>query len=144
MKVRDRIGVLVDLFLGAAHADHRLDSAETPAVRALLAELLLTEELPDEVETRIEAFDPAAFDLAASAADFAADPPMQKRRLLELVGRICHSDDVLDLEEDAFMRQLARHLGMDEDEYGDLVLDYEIDDLRQSFSDLRRPPPVPT
>ncbi|MEM9193008.1 MAG: TerB family tellurite resistance protein [Myxococcota bacterium] len=143
MKVRDRIDVLIPLFLGAVHADERLEPSEAKALENLLADLLLQPELPASVRAQIDAFDPGSFDLREAAAAFAEDPPMRKRRLLELVGRMCHADGVLDFEEDAYMRTLAEALEMKPEEYQDLVLDYDIEELRESFVEIRRPPPPP-
>ncbi len=143
MKVRDRILVLTDLFMGALWADDEFSEDEQKAVRTLLADLLLVTPttLPAEVEDRIVRFDPLSFDLEEAAGDFAADPPMAKRRLLELVGRMVDADGVVDMKEDEYLRRLAALLGMEYSEYSDLVLDYEIDELRESFEQLRAPPP---
>lgn len=143
MKVRDRILVLTDLFMGALWADDEFSEDEQRAVRALLADLLLVtpQTLPANVEERIVGFDPLAFDLEAAAADFAADPPMAKRRLLELVGRMVDADGVLDMKEDEYLRRLAGLLSMEYSDYSDLVLDYETEELRESFEQLRTPPP---
>ncbi|MBX3271333.1 MAG: TerB family tellurite resistance protein [Sandaracinaceae bacterium] len=143
MKVRDRILILTDLFMGALWADEEFTEDEQKAVRVLLADLLLVTPttLPAEVEDRIAKFEPLGFDLEAAAGDFAADPPMAKRRLLELVGRMVDADGVVDMKEDEYLRRLAGLLGMEYSEYSDLVLDYEIDELRDSFEQLRSPPP---
>ena len=143
MKVRDRILILTDLFMGALWADEEFTEDEQKAVRVLLADLLLVTPttLPAEVEERIVKFEPLGFDLEAAAGDFAADPPMAKRRLLELVGRMVDADGVVDMKEDEYLRRLAGLLGMEYSEYSDLVLDYEIDELRDSFEQLRSPPP---
>jgi uncharacterized tellurite resistance protein B-like protein len=137
MKVRDRVDVLADLFLGAVYADGVGAEDEKCAVRGLLKELLVMKELPPAIESRISSFDPKSFDLAKVAADFASDPPMNKRRLLELVARVCLADGILDLEEDAYVRRLGTSLGLAPDEFADLVLDYEIEELRKSFADIR-------
>ena len=137
MKVRDRIGTLTDLFLGALYADRRCVDTEKRAVRRLLQDLIVRPELPPEVEERIESFDYARFDLQAAASDFARDPPMNRRRLLELVAQLCLADGEYDFEEDEYLRRLARALGMAPAEYEDLVLDYEIDEMRHSFEQLR-------
>lgn len=143
MKVRDRILVITDLFLGALWADDEFTEDEQRAVRNLLAELLLVkpDELPTGVEDRLRNFDPLKFDVESAARDFAADPPMAKRRLLELVGRMVDADGVLDMKEDEYLRRLANALAMDYGEYSDLVLDYEVSELRASFEQLRVPPP---
>lgn len=143
MKVRDRILVLTDLFMGALWADDEFSEDEQRAVRALLADLLQVtpSSLPPAIEERIGSFDPLSFDLDAAALDFVADPPMAKRRLLELVGRMVDADGVVDMKEDEYLRRLAGLLKMDYEEYSDLVLDFEIDELREQFEALRTPPP---
>lgn len=143
MKVRDRILVITDLFLGALWADDEFTEDEQRAVRNLLADLLLVtaDTLPAAVEERIREFDPLKFDLETAASDFAADPPMAKRRLLELVGRMVDADGVVDMKEDEYLRKLAEALGMEHAEYSDLVLDFEVEELRETFEALRVPPP---
>jgi uncharacterized tellurite resistance protein B-like protein len=151
MKVADRILIITDLLVGALYADQAMTGEEDEAARRLLADLLCTTvgELPGHVDERIRAFRAESFDLGASARAFLEDPPMAKRRLLELVSQMAHADGVLDLSEDQFLRDLAQHLGMEPAEYEDLVLDYEIEELRLSFNELRGkpqssvPPPVP-
>ncbi len=140
MKVRDRIGVITDLLLGAVYADGRAPYVEREAVRKLLCDLLLTEELPPEVEARLATFDPAFFDLAAVADDFAANPPMNRRRLLELVGQMCMADGVFDLSEVAYVRELAAALGMKKEEYSDLVRECEVQELRRHLRTVRMTP----
>lgn len=137
MKVRDRIGTIAQLFLGALYADRRCADAEKKAVRRLLSDLIVRPELPPELEQLIEAFNPDSFDLDAVARDFANDPPMNRRRLLELVAQLCLADGELDLDEDDYLHRLARALGMAPAEYEDLVLDYETQDLRMSVEMLR-------
>ncbi len=157
MKVRDRIHVITDLLIAAIYCDGTMMGEEDEAARQLLADLLLTtpDELPTEVKDRIRDFRLVDFELEAAAADFMADPPMKKRRLLELVGKMVDADGEHDLREDQFMRDLAGALGMDESEYADLVLQFEVEDLpaperkrklRESFTELRAyqpPPPIP-
>jgi uncharacterized tellurite resistance protein B-like protein len=143
VKIRDRIGIIADLLLGAVHADQRFEDVERQAVQRLLADLLLTDSLPETLEARIDAFDPATFDLAAAARDFVDDPPMNKRRLMELVAQMCHADDVLDLAEDDYIRALGAALGMPPEEYADLVLTYEIEDLRANLRGVRMTPSRP-
>lgn len=143
MKPRDRMLILTDLFMGAVWADDEFTEDEQKAVRVLLADLLVLTPatLPPAVEDRIVGFDPLRFDLEAVATDFAADPPMAKRRLLELVGRMVNADGVVDMKEDEYLRRLAGLLGMEYSEYSDLILDYDIDELRGQFEALRAPPP---
>jgi uncharacterized tellurite resistance protein B-like protein len=140
--VQDRILVITDLLLGAVYADNRLNGEEEQTVRNLLSDLLGSE-LPQQVERRIKTFPANTFDLKATAKDFASDPPINKRRLLELVAAVRDADEEIDLAEDQYMVQLAKALEMDPSEYQDLTLDYEVEELRASIDDLRKPPPVP-
>jgi uncharacterized tellurite resistance protein B-like protein len=137
VKVRDRIGTITQLFLGALYADRRCQESEKKAVRRLLSDLIVRPELPPEVEALIEGFDPDKFDLEAVARDFTSDPPMNRRRLLELIAQLCMADGELDLDEDEYLHKLARALQMPPSEYEDLVLDYETHELRKSFEMLR-------
>lgn len=141
-KTRDRILVITDLLLGAAHADSRLDGSERAAVRKLLQEVLGVEKLPPEVESRIEEFTGDDFDLEASAREFSIDPPVQKRELLELVAKVHEADGELDLAEDEYLVNLAQTLNLPEADYKDLALVVEVEELRSSMARLR-PPPVP-
>jgi hypothetical protein len=59
--------------------------------------------------------------------------------LLELVAQLCVSDGVFDLEEDEYLHRLARALGMEPSEYEDIVLDYELHEMRMSFELIRQP-----
>lgn len=138
MRVRDRIGPIADLFLAAVYADQRFVAEEKRAVTRMLCDLIVRPELPPELLQRIEEFDPLKFDLVATANDFVSDPPMQRRRLLELVAQLCVSDGELDLAEDDYLHRLALALGMEPSEYEDIVLDYEIHEMRLSFEMLRQ------
>jgi uncharacterized tellurite resistance protein B-like protein len=139
VKVRDRIGPIVDLFLGAMYADQRFAPEERRAVARMLCDLICKPELPPDLAQHVAEFDPDKFDLVATASDFASDPPMNRRRLLELVAQLCVSDGELDFEEDEYLHRLARALGMEPSEYEDIVLDYEIHELRRSFEMIRQP-----
>ncbi len=134
--VENKIGLLTDLFLGAAYADTSFTDDERKYIRKLLADLLCVKELPDYLEERIEKFDIEKFDLIKAANEFIKEPPMSKRRLLELVAQVNSADNYLDLAEDDYLRALAKALGVPEEEYEDLVLDYEVEDLRESFNEL--------
>jgi uncharacterized tellurite resistance protein B-like protein len=121
--MKDRLPLVADLLMDAAHADEQLHGEEKPAVRRLLRELLDAPALPMDVDFRIEEFDPARFDLAATTAAFIADPPEVKRRLLELVGAVHAADGEIEFAEDAQLRRVATALGLTEEQYGDLVVD---------------------
>jgi uncharacterized tellurite resistance protein B-like protein len=143
MKVRDRVLVLTDLFMGALWADEEFSEDEQRAVRRLLGTLLAVppEQLPDVVEERIRAFDPLKFDLEGAARDFEDDPPMAKRRLLELVGMMVNADGKIEVDEDEYLRRLASALGVEYGAFSEILLSHEPDELRQTFEALRNPPP---
>ncbi len=150
MKVADRILVITDILLAALHSDATMNGIEADAARKLIADLLLKkrDSLPAEVEKRIQEFRLLDFDINKAVAAFLQDPPMRRRRLLELVGQMVAADGEISIGEDDFMRSLARALGMGPEEYADLVLDYEISRIRESFRELtavgsNAPPPIP-
>jgi uncharacterized tellurite resistance protein B-like protein len=137
---------LADLLMGAAYADNNLDGREKATVRTKLADLLEVAEIPDELSDRIEGFDPKTFDLETSAALLATEGAELAREVLELVAAVNDADEELDLDEDKYLRDLAKALGVAESEYSDLKLEIvSVEDLRE---DLRRltalPPPIPS
>lgn len=136
--VQDRIALIADVLLGAVYADEKLDGEEEKAVRKLLRGLLRTPTLPDELEQRLTMFRADNFDVSTAARPFASDPPGLKRKLLELVAAVRDADDEIDFAEDEYMVALAKALEMPPDDYRDLVLDYEVEELRTSFEELRR------
>ena len=136
--VRDRIGLLTELFLGAAFADGKFPQKERAYVRDLILDLLVATVLPPEIEQRIERFDAKSFDLQAVASEFLRDPPMSRRRVLELVAYITLADGEQNAEEDAFLRALGEAFGLQPEEYSDLRRDKI--HLRNSFIDLARVP----
>lgn len=139
-----RFIVLTNLLMGAAYADERLEGEEDDAVRRLLARVIGSDDLPPEVNARIDQFDLDAFDLDEAVGAFVADPAVHKRALLELVAAVFDADEEVDFDEDAYLRRLAEALGMDEKEYHDLALDYIVEDPHQVAGQLMSlPPPTP-
>jgi uncharacterized tellurite resistance protein B-like protein len=136
--VKDRIGVLTEIFLGAAYADNKLVGRERHRITDLVRDLMCSQALPDGLQEHIDTFDPATFDLKSAASNFAHDPPMSRRRLLELVAQVMNADGIYDFAEDDFMRALASELQVPESDFSDLTLQYEVSELRESFDSLRR------
>jgi uncharacterized tellurite resistance protein B-like protein len=120
--MKDRIPLVADILMAAAHADAHLHGDEKSAVRRLLRQVLGGEALPMDLEFRIDEFDAAAFDLGEAAEPFAAEPLETRRRLLELVSAVHAADQEYDLSEDEFVHRLAAALGMAEDSYRDLAV----------------------
>ena len=141
MSMADRILPLCDLLLGAAHADKELRDPEKAEIRALLTELAGS--LPPEVEARISAFDPAKFDLAAGVAPFKGDSEDDRRKLLFLASAVIEADEEIDLAEDDYLRSLAKALGLPASALDGLTVEVESEELKQSFTQIRKGPPPP-
>jgi uncharacterized tellurite resistance protein B-like protein len=140
----DRALAICDLLLGAAHADSFFHDEERERVRELLAEMHGDEALPQELEARIAAFTPAGFDLTRAASGFRGDPLVERRKLLHLVSAVHEADEELDLAEDDYLRALGAALDLPDDELRGLALEFEVGELRDSFTELRSlPPPIP-
>lgn len=142
----DRTLAICDLLLGAAHADSNFTDRERSTVRELLSDLFGSEELPSEVEARIDLFQPAKFAVDAAAEPFRSDPAEEKKKLLYLVAAVHEADEELDFAEDDYMRALGLALELPADALKDLVIDVEVEseELKKDFEKLRKaPPPVP-
>ena len=141
MAIIDRMLPLTDLLLGAAYADKELKDQERDAVRALLEEL--AGELPVDVELRLTAFDPATFDLEASAAAFRGDSEDDRKKLLHLVSAVNEADDEIDFSEDDYLRALCKAVGLGPTALEGLAVEVETAELEQSFAAVRKGPPPP-
>jgi len=139
----DRTLAICDLLLGAAYADSDFTDRERVTVRELLADLFGSEELPSEVEARIDLFQASAFDVAKAAAAFKGDSVDEKKKLLYLVAAVHEADEELDFAEDDYMRALGKALELPADALDDLVIDIESEDLVEDFQVLRKGPPPP-
>ena len=120
--MKDRLPLVADLLMDAAHADDTLEGTEKAAVKRLLRELLEAPTLPMDLDFRIEEFAPERFDLAATAAAFANEPPTIKRRLLELCACVHAADGEIEFSEDEQLRRVAQALGLPPESYDDMVV----------------------
>lgn len=144
MSIDPRYLTITDLLLGAVYADDRLEGEEDAAVRRLLKDMVEADELPIELEARIANFEPDDFDLEETAEAFEAIELVTKRRLLELVAAVFDADGEVDFAEDDYMRALATALGMEESDWDDLVIEYEVEDIREVVDVIVSvPPPLP-
>lgn len=135
-KLKDQIDTITDLLLGAAYADKRLEGDEIDAISNMLCHLLGVDELPDAQRARMKGFNPAKHDAVAAAKSLGALDDGEKRKLLDLVASVNESDDEIDLDEDAYLRKVAKGLGVSDDELGDLALEIlEEDDLDRFFEE---------
>ena len=137
----DRILPLCELLLGAAYADKELKDQEKDEVRSLLEGL--AGELPTDVELKIVGFDPAKFDLAASAAPFKGDSEDDRKKLLYLVAAVNESDDEIDFAEDEYLRSLANALALPKAALEGLTVEIETEELKETFKQVRKGPPPP-
>jgi uncharacterized tellurite resistance protein B-like protein len=119
--MKDRITIVADLLMGAAHADGRLEGQETNTVKRLLRELLAAPTLPMDLEFRLDEFNPKSFDLGEAGAAFVDDTLQEKRHLLELISTVQNSDGEFDLAEDAYLRRVGLAIGLPEAHYRDLA-----------------------
>jgi uncharacterized tellurite resistance protein B-like protein len=120
--MKDRLPLVADLLMDAAHADNALAGEEKVAVKRLLREILEAPALPMDLDFRIEEFAPEKFDLKATAAAFANDTPVVKRRILELCAAVHAADGEIDFTEDEQLRRVATALGVPPDAYKDMVV----------------------
>jgi len=136
----DRSELIADLLMGAALADSHLDGRELDSVKKLLCEAMGRLILPPELEERLDSFDMEQLDVSATVAELSLGTAAQKRYLLELIAAVHDADEVRDLDEDAYLRQVAAALQVPEGEYADLALDViSIVEIGMSLM----PPPLP-
>jgi uncharacterized tellurite resistance protein B-like protein len=128
---------VAEILLGAAYADGVYVGTEALAIHHILSDITGRKDLPDELEDHLTAFDPDAFDLEATCRRLRVGTPAERRALLALVAEVTEADSVLDLDEDAYLRRLARLIGAAPDEYADLALDVV------AVRSLTSPPPLP-
>lgn len=142
MSMRNEL--IADLLMGAAFADNRLDGREYASVKKLLAEVIDAEELPKDMETRLKGFDNKTFDPAGTAKSLELTDDTEKRKLIELIAAVTEADDVLDFDEDAYLKTVAEALGMPKESYADLSIEIlSVENLQDAGSKLLEPPPPP-
>jgi uncharacterized tellurite resistance protein B-like protein len=138
MTMKDRLPLVADLLMEAAHADNRLDGEEKDAVKHLLCGILEVTSLPMDLAFHIDEFDAKGFDRGVATKAFAADPPALKKRLLELIATVHAADGELDLAEDAHLRAVGEALGVPAESFKELVVDViEEVDLGEDLDRLR-------
>jgi len=134
----DRIFPLCELLLGAAYADQQFDELEKTEIRALLTEL--AGERRVEVEACIAAFEPAKFDLQSVAGFFRNDSEEQRYKLLLLVSTVIETDGEVDFAENEYLRAVAAALGMPSSALAGLVVDIELEEIKETFDEVSRTP----
>jgi uncharacterized membrane protein YebE (DUF533 family) len=142
MSNSDRIFPLCELLLGAAYADGQFHKQEKTEIRALLTEL--AGEMRVEVEACIASFEPDKFKLESIIGVFRDDSEEERKKLLLLASTVIEADDEIDLSENAYLRDLAIALALPKSALDGLVVDVEIEEVKETFNAVRKgPPPIP-
>jgi uncharacterized tellurite resistance protein B-like protein len=139
--MKDRMPLVADLLMDAAHADSQLQGEEKAAVKRLLCEVLEVQVLPMDLAFHLDEFSPDTFDLAKTAAAFASEAAPIKRRLLELCATVHAADGEIDFSEDEQLRRVATALGVPPESYDDMVVtiieELDADALGEDLERLR-------
>jgi uncharacterized tellurite resistance protein B-like protein len=136
----DRLPLIADLLMDAAHADRQLAGDEKTAVRRLLREVMGADALPMDLDFRIDEFSPATFNLVQTGNAFAHDSLAQKRRLIELCAAVHAADGELAMAEDEHLRRVAAAIGLPTAQFQDLVVDIleDVENLEVDAADLEQ------
>jgi uncharacterized tellurite resistance protein B-like protein len=126
--MKAHVDTITDLLLGAAYADKQLQGGELDAIRSMLVKLLGVKNLPSAQADRITAFNPAKFDITAATAKLRSESAETKRKIIELVASVSDSDEELDMAEDAYLRKVAKGMGLSDDDIKDLTIEILEDD----------------
>jgi hypothetical protein len=132
--MKEHIDTITDLLLGSAYSDKRLEGEEMSAINKMICKLLGTDEVPEAQAARLKSFNPAKFDAVAAAKSLAGETTEHKRKILELIATVSESDDVIDLDEDAYLRKVAKGMGM-ENEIDDLTIEVLEEEEIEHFFD---------
>jgi uncharacterized tellurite resistance protein B-like protein len=126
--MKQHIDTITQLLLGAAYADKRLEGAEVTRIRAILQQILGGSALDPRLEEALVSFNPASFNVHATATSLQSLDSRDKRTLLELIASVNEADDELDLAEDTYLRNVALGFGVPESEFSDLALEVLAED----------------
>ncbi len=116
----EQIKTIGKILLGAAFSDGHADGSELDAIVDIL-EAFVGGALPEGMVTELEAFDWHEFDVKAACESLALQTSDDRRALLVLVAEIIEADEMLDNDEEAYVRMVARYLNAKPAEYMDLV-----------------------
>ncbi|MSP24607.1 MAG: hypothetical protein EXR75_05470 [Myxococcales bacterium] len=130
---------ILDLLMGAAFADKTLDGREVEKVKSLMCSAMRAKELPASLERRMARFDPKKFNLRQCVATLVLATDDEKRKVLEFIAAVHDADELLDMDEDAYLRHVAREMLLDES----AVLGLTVDVLSiESLGPEVLPPPL--
>ena len=139
MQSSDRIFPLCELLLGAAYADRDFQSLEKTEIRALLIEL--AGEVRIEVEACIASFEPEKFKPSDVIGIFKDDTAEERQKLLFLVSTVIETDGQIDLAESDYLREVAALLELPASALDGLVIDVEIEEIKETFAAVRTSAP---
>jgi uncharacterized tellurite resistance protein B-like protein len=134
-QLKEHIDTITDLMLGAAYADKRLEGEEVKAIRQLLCKILGVDQLPEAQAARMKSFNPAKHDPIAAAQSLGELSDEERHKVMDLIATVNDADDVVDLDEDAYLRKVAKGLGLSEDDIKDMTIEILEDDLLEQFFD---------
>jgi uncharacterized tellurite resistance protein B-like protein len=135
---------IADLLMGAAFADKRLDGREYAAVKKLLAQAMSASTIPPAMEDHLKNFDPRSFDPRKTVAALELSGNDEKRKLVELIAAVNDADEELDLDEDAYLKNVAKALGLPDSSYQDLSLEIlSVETVKAAGEALLQPPALP-
>lgn len=85
---RTFLRIATEILMGAAFSDGVFEETEEDALIDLLLEAIDADELPDELYTAMEEFDPDDFDLEATAEPLADEPYEHRNYLMSMVFKV--------------------------------------------------------
>jgi uncharacterized tellurite resistance protein B-like protein len=138
----ERVEAICDLLLGAAYADQSMHEKEKAVIREYLGGLTSESEM-EALDKRIEGFSMDSFDFESVVATFVDDSGDDKHKLIKVLAAVHTADDEHDLGEDEYLRKVAGSLAVDTADLRELVLDYQVETLKDHMEKLRTPPPIP-
>ena len=136
--------LIADLLMGAAYADARLDGREYRVVKALLAKVTNVEKLGADMEGWLRGFARKKFDPVEAAKSLGLETEQKKRHLIELIAAVTDADGVFDLDENAYIENVAKALELPKERYADLTIEVlTVENLQNAGEELMKPPPAP-
>ena len=132
----DELITIGQILLGAAFVDGEVDGHEVDTISDILIQLTGQDALPEAVASKLEAFDPASFDLDAACGRLHLATPDDRRALLSLIAEVTDADDIHTCDENDYILRVARNIGAQPEEYDDLTME-------MTHISSVGPPPIP-
>lgn len=129
--------LIAEILMGAAMADGEYDGSEAETIEGILRDLVGPDQFPGEVGAHIEDFDHGGFDATATAKRLNLATAEDRKSLLALIAEVTDADDVHDMREDAYIKEIAEAIGAGPDELEGLTVEMV------SISAITSPPPLP-